>query len=196
MEIANGEGLVGAPGGSWYTWWRGDSLAALSEPLGFRAEEVTEPERMAALTRLDVEEARERIASGHRACVALVHETPAGWGWSAAREARIGELGLVLRMPPGNRYLWSFETVPERRGQGIYPLLLQYILRWEVAEAERFWIGHEPGNAASARGILRAGFEHLGDILLLPDSEMRLVAASGNAERVRAGAAILGAQVA
>lgn len=195
MKAESGQGWPGTSGGSWYTWWRGDPLPVLPVPGRFHVEVVTEQAQMAALTHLDEAEARERFAQGHQAYAAYVNDALAGWGWSAAHEAHIGELGLALRMPPGNRYLWSFETVAEWRGQGIYPLLLQHILRGDIA-AERFWIGHEPGNMASTRGILKAGFEHLGDITILPGSEMLLVATSGNAERVRAGAAILGADVA
>lgn len=193
------DALPGKPGGSWYTWWRGDALPELPmlSPLaGLRVEAAPEPERAAALTHLDVAAARERIERGHRAYAAFMGETLVGWGWSAAREASIGELGLTLRMPPGNRYLWSFETAPEWRGKGVYPRLLQHILAHEAARAERFWIGHEPGNAASGRGILKAGFEHLGEIAMLPGGELLMVALSGDIERVRAGAAILGARLA
>jgi len=186
---------VGTPGGSWYTWWRRDPLPELAPLAGFRAAAISEPARISALTHLGGAEARERIERGHRAYVALVDDAPVGWGWSAAREASIGELWLRLRMPPGNRYLWGFETAPEWRGRGVYPRLLQCILRYEAAEAERFWIGHEPGNAASARGILKAEFEHLGEIMILPGGEMLLAPMSARAERVQAGAAILGARV-
>ena len=191
----SGREQVGVPGGSWYTWWRGDALPALSPLAGFHAEAITQPERMAALAHLAVREISDRFARGHRAYEARVAQASAGCGWSATREASIGELGLTLRMPPRNRYLWSFETAPEWRGQGIYSYLLQYILRHEAEEAERFWIGHEPGNAASARGILKAGFELLGDIFVLPGGEKVLAPVSGNSERIQAGAAILGARI-
>lgn len=196
-EVASsGPAAGGVPGGSWYTWWRGDALPALPLLAGFRAEVLTEPAQVAALTPLDAAEARERIEQGHRVYVAFVEGAPAGWGWSATREANIGELGLALWMPPGNRYLWSFETAPEWRGQGVYPRLLQHILRYEMAEADRFWIGHEPGNMASARGILKAGFEHLGELAIPPGGGMLLTPTSARAERVQAGAAILGARIA
>ncbi|MGH2516438.1 MAG: GNAT family N-acetyltransferase [Ktedonobacterales bacterium] len=196
MDVQGERRLPGAAGGSWYTWWRGDVLPELPPLPGFRAEAMMEPARAAALTHLDEVAARERSAHGHRLYVAFVGDTPTGWGWSAARTASIGELGLALHMPPGNRYLWSFETAPVWRGRGIYPRLLQHILRHEAPDAQRVWIGHEPGNIPSARGIRKAGFAYLGEIALLPDGALLLVPECPNAERVRAGAAILGAGVA
>ncbi len=45
------------------------------------------------------------------------------------------------------------------RGLGIYPRLLQAILRAESVDAERFWIGYAPENHASRSGIQKAGFK-------------------------------------
>lgn len=187
--------LPGEPGGSWYTWWSGDVLPSLPPLVGFHAEAVTEPARAAVLTRVSVAEARAHAEQGHRAYVAHVGNEPVGWGWSAMRQASIGELGMTFPLPAGNCYLWSFETVPTWRGQGVYPWLLQHIIAHEAAVAERFWIGHEPGNRASARGILKAGFEWVGELAITPDGKMLLVPVSQDMARVRAGAAILGAEV-
>lgn len=49
-------------------------------------------------------------------------------------------------------------------GRGIYPRLLQHIVRLEGAEAERFWIIHAPENRASGSGIRKAGFTTSGEI--------------------------------
>lgn len=187
--------LPGEPGGSWYTWWRGDVLPPLPPLAGFHAEVVSEPARAAALTRVSIEEARARAGQEHRAYAAYMRDEPVGWGWLATREASIGELGLTFQLPPGNCYLWSFETVPAWRGRGVYHHLLQYIIAHEMAKAERFWIGHEPGNRASARGILQAGFDWVGELAIAPDGKMWLVAVSQDLVRVRAGAAILDAEV-
>ncbi|HET9985907.1 MAG TPA: hypothetical protein VFQ38_20075 [Longimicrobiales bacterium] len=50
------------------------------------------------------------------------------------------------------------------RGKGIYPRLLQGILRAESAEAERFWIGYAPENHASGAGIRNAGFTAMAEV--------------------------------
>ena len=85
---------------------------------------------------------------------------PVGWGWVAAREAEIPELGITFALLPGDRYLWDFTTLPAWRGHDVYPALLQAILVAE--EATRFWIGHDRDNAASARGMAKAGFREVG----------------------------------
>ena len=197
MTMTTGEAREPAEksGGSWYTWWRGDALPDLAPLADFFGERLTEPEHIAALTHVDAREARTRIEHGHRAYVAYVSGAPVGWGWSATREAAIGELGITFQLPASNHYLWSFETATAWRGRGVYPHLLQFILRREGAGAERFWIGHEPGNDASARGILKAGFERVGEIVGASDGSFWLIPGGAGEDRVRAGAAILGASV-
>lgn len=76
--------------------------------------------------------------------------------------------GLVIahETDPNERYLWNFVTRPTFCGRGIYPRLLQGIVRAESAEAERFWIIHAPENRASGSGISKAGFTTVGDLSL------------------------------
>ncbi len=90
---------------------------------------------------------------------------------------------------PNERYLWGFVTLPDWRGQGIYPTIIQAMLRQE-ADAERFWIGHNFGNDASASGILKAGFVPVGEAYRSRDGSLRY-ARSGNDERARAAQALL-----
>jgi len=105
-----------------------------------------------------------RFAAGHRAYVARLDGEIAAWGWVATREATIGELGITVRLEPDDRYLWNFVTRPGHRGRGIYPRLLQAILRAEAGETGRCWIAHAPENAASASGIRRAGFTAVAEL--------------------------------
>lgn len=119
---------------------------------------------LARLSDLTEQEAARRIEAGNHAYVAFVHDNPVAYGWSAWKRAEIGELGVDLLLPEGNRYLWDFYTLPDWRGYGIYPLMLQEIIRREVDDAERFWIGHDRGNIASAKGIERAGFPVIGEV--------------------------------
>jgi hypothetical protein len=71
------------------------------------------------------------------------------YGWVADAGAAIGELDVAFRLEANDRYLWDFVTLPAWRGRGVYPHLLQAILRAE--EGGRFWIINAPENVASAR---------------------------------------------
>jgi ribosomal protein S18 acetylase RimI-like enzyme len=61
------------------------------------------------------------------------------YGWVATRAASIGELSIAFTLPSGDRYLWDFATDPDQQGQGLYPRLLQAIVREE--QADRFAAG-------------------------------------------------------
>jgi len=137
---------------------RDDPMPALAPLDSLEVHEVWDADFMARLQGRTTEEMEQRFADGHRAYVAWWDEEPAAWGWVATRGASIGELGATFVIPNGERYLWNFVTLPSHRGLGIYPRLLQAILRAESREAERFWIGYAPENHASGSGIAKAGF--------------------------------------
>lgn len=129
------------------------------EPLAsLRVLRVEDPERMAALQSRSADEMRRRFEDGHRAYVAELGGVPAAWGWVATRSAVIGELAAAFEIPAGERYLWNFVTRPEYRGLGIYPRLLDAIVRAESPGADRFWVAYAPENRASGVGIRKAGF--------------------------------------
>jgi ribosomal protein S18 acetylase RimI-like enzyme len=113
---------------------------------------------MAALQGRTEQEIARRLDGGHRAYVATLDGVPAAWGWVATRTAEIGELQTTFSIPNGERYLWNFVTVKSHRGLGIYPRLLDAIVRAESRDAERFWIAYAPENHASGSGIMKAGF--------------------------------------
>ena len=137
---------------------RDDPMPALAPLDGLVVRRVLHPAVMAALQERPVDEMTRRFADGHRAYVAEFDGMPAAWGWVATRAARIGELATTLELPAGERYLWNFVTRPSHRGLGIYPRLLQAIVRAESVHAERFWIANAPENHASGSGIRKAGF--------------------------------------
>lgn len=113
---------------------------------------------LAQLQARGADEIRNRFASGHRAYVAYLDGEPAAFGWVATRVAVIGELGATFELPFGERYLWNFVTLSAHRGKGIYPRLINAIVRAESGEAYRFWIAYAPENRASGSGIRKAGF--------------------------------------
>lgn len=192
---ADSGGRPGVSGGFWYTWWRGDPLPELAPLTDFACDLMADPAEIADETGIAVEEAAARLAAIHRCYLSRLGGEAAGHGWSATTGAAIGELGIAIALPTGNHYLWGFETRPAWRGRGIYTHLLQALLRRESREAVRIWIGHEPGNFVSERGILRAGFQRVGELWVLADGAMEL-RTEAEAERAAAGAAILGVRLA
>ncbi len=156
-----------APGVVFYRWGRRDPRPALPPLPGFSAGVTDDARLVAELAQLDLAEVLARMQTGHRPYVARIAGVPVAYGWSATRQATIGEVGLRFAIPVGNRYLWDFATLRAWRGRGVYPQLLQAIVAHE-AGAERFWIGHVPANLASARGIVKAGFRSVGVINRVP----------------------------
>lgn len=137
---------------------RDDPMPSLRPLEGMSVRRVLDAATMASLQNRSVEEMSSRFAAGHRAYVAIIGSQPAAWGWVATSTADIGELGAHLTLNAEERYLWNFVTLPAYRGLGIYPRLLQAIVRAESADAEQFWIGYAPENHASGAGIQKAGF--------------------------------------
>lgn len=145
-----------------WTWWTGDGLPALAAIEGFAAGSAADIEGLAALTGLAPDEVSGRLAAGNRCYVARLGGEAVGYGWVADGGAAIGELDLAFRLEAVDRYLWDFVTLPAWRGRGLYPHLLQAILRAE--DGARLWIINAPENAASARGIAKAGFAEVGSL--------------------------------
>jgi GNAT superfamily N-acetyltransferase len=173
-----------------WSWWYGDPVPNIS-PLGhFRAESESNSATLAGLTNLAPSEVAERLGAGHRAYVARLDGTPVSYGWVATLAASIGELDIAFALTPCDRYLWDFATLPEWRGRGLYPRLLQAILNQESADGRRFWIITAPENMASAAGIAKAGFGPVSDLAFGPDHGP---ASQGlGTERAHVGAALLG----
>lgn len=143
---------------------RDDPPPALAPLDGLAVAREEDAATMAALQGRAYQEIADRFAAGHSAFVATLEGVPAAWGWMATRTAVIGELGIRFSVPPGERYLWNFVTLPAFRGRGIYPRLLHQVVLMEAAAAERFWIIHAPENRASGSGIRKAGFASGGEI--------------------------------
>lgn len=143
---------------------RDDPMPELQPLVNLSIARVDDVTQMSLLQERHVDEIAGRFHAGHRAYVARLNAAPAGWGWVATRTASIGELGATFTIPEGDRYLWNFATLPSHRGLGVYPRLLQAILRAESEEAERFWIAYAPENHASESGITKAGFVAVADM--------------------------------
>lgn len=147
------------------TWWRGDPLPTLTPLSTFSVRSITDWDSAQLVTGLGENRVQLRYQNGHRLYAAYLGDECVGFGWAAMQAGGIEELDFGFVVPPGNVYLWDFVTLPPYRGQGIYPRLLQEIVR-QADEIDRFWIGFEERNAASARGIVKAGFTVVGDLVV------------------------------
>ena len=147
------------------TWWRGDPLPNLSPLPSFSAHHSTDAQLIAQLTNLSLQTIATRFQAGKRLYLAFTRGVPVAYGWVATREGRISDLQLTFALPARNGYLHGFLTLPEWRGRGVYPHLLQSIIRQEPS-FDRFWIGYLPDNTASGRGISKAGFQVVSDLVV------------------------------
>lgn len=150
------------------TWWRGDPLPDLPPLPDFTAHTSTDIALLAGLKQASQQSIEARLRQGHLCYVASLDTTPVAYGWMATRQGGIDEFQFSFTIPPHNGYLWDFQTLPPWRGRGIYPHLLQEIIRQETT-MERFWIGYEIDNVTSARGIYKAGLHYVGDIVISGD---------------------------
>src|SRR5215207_3842860 len=144
--------------------YRDDPLPPIESLVGLVIRREEDAAVMAALQKRQPNEIARRFDDGHRAYVAVRDGELAAWGWVATRRAEIGELGSTFTIPAGERYLWNFVTLEAHRGLGIYPRLLDAIVRTESREAERFWIAYAPENHSSGAGIRKAGFVSLAEL--------------------------------
>lgn len=172
------------------TWWRGDRLPELTPISNFSAGPTMDAALLARMAHLDMAEVQRRLSDGHRPYVAWLDGQPVAYGWVATRTAHIGELDLSIALPSGDRYLWDFATLPDWRGRGIYPRLLQAILMAELFEAERFWIIAAPENRASSAGIAKAGFTSIAHLSFQREGQPGLLPIEPG-ERVSVAAALL-----
>jgi hypothetical protein len=143
---------------------RSDPTPTLTPLAGLVVRRVLDASMMAALQRRAESDIQRRIDAGHRAYVAFLHDAPAAFGWVATESAEIGELSSTFGIPRGERYLWNFVTLEQFRGLGVYPRLVDAIVRAESFAAEQFWIAYAPENHASGSGIRKAGFTALAEL--------------------------------
>jgi GNAT superfamily N-acetyltransferase len=172
------------------TWWRNDPLPELRPLDGLDIQSAGEPIAFANFD-IPVTEAARRITDGHRPYIASYRGQPAAYGWVATLAADIGELDLAFEVPSNERYLWDFKTRPEFRGLGIYPRLLNAIIRQESRTADRLWILASPENTSSNTGIARAGFRDAGTVRFTEKGTPAL-GLRGAGTRALAAAAFLG----
>ena len=70
------------------------------------------------------EEVFKRFDAGKRCYIGIVDGVLATYGWVTFDKELIGELGLHIRLSPGEAYIWDCATLLEYRGLRLYPSLL------------------------------------------------------------------------
>jgi len=92
-----------------------------------------------------------RLGRGCRAFVGCAGGEVVAFGWLSTGAEWIGELGLEIRPPAGEAYLWNCFTLPAHRHRGYFRALIGQVVA--VAREEglgRLWIGGVDGGAESA----------------------------------------------
>ena len=108
-----------------------------------------------------------RFAAGRRCYAAWVGGEIDSYGWVSFGEEHVGELTLRLHLLPGEAYIWDCATLPAFRRNHLYSALLVYIAGELRLEGFcRAWIGADLENETSQRGMARAGFQHVADLLI------------------------------
>ncbi len=203
MYLKNDKRILGEQAGLLWTWWRGDPLPTLPLLPTFAVTETESSRHMATLMATPEAEVTAMLQEGHRPYIAYLNAAPVAYGWSAINRAAFGEGRVKFRVPATDRYLYCFVTLPSWRGMGIYPRLLQAILKREsggrsevdscsMPSPERFWIVHQLSNIPSARGIARAGFHIACKMYFSSTNTLVLVASSQESNRAHSGAELLG----
>jgi ribosomal protein S18 acetylase RimI-like enzyme len=118
----------------------------------------------------------QRFASGRRCYAAWVEGTLAAYGWVSFGEEEIGEMRLRIRLAPGEAYIWDCATALAYRRRRLYTALLGHIAdELRAGGLCRAWIGVDPDNLASQKGIALAGFRPVADLIVARALAMRLV---------------------
>lgn len=121
-----------------------------------------------------------RCETGRCCYAAWADDTLAAYGWVSFDEEYIGELKLRLSLLRGEAYIWDCFTLPAFRQNYLYSALLVYILGELRSENFcRAWIGADLDNMPSQRGIARAGFRPVADLLIARVLTLRSVWVQG-----------------
>jgi len=112
-------------------------------------------------------EVLKRFEKGSRCYAARVDSRLAAYGWVSFEDEFIGELNLRLRLLPNEAYIWNCATLPDFRHNLLYSTLLVHIVgELKKEPLSRIWIGADMDNVPSQRGIARAGFTHVADLVV------------------------------
>lgn len=160
------------------------TLITPSLPVSFRPVRLESAAILAtAMGSTDPSAILKRFEEGRECYAAWVGEVIAAFGWVSFDEEFVSEFNLRIRLLQGEAYIWNCVTLPAFEGQRLYSGLLVYILS-QLREREvcRAWICTDQINLPSQRGIARAGFQHVADLILSRVLAMRFVYVQGQPE--------------
>jgi GNAT superfamily N-acetyltransferase len=136
----------------------------------------------------DQAEVVQRFDRGRHCYVGRIEGRLATYGWVTFDEEGIGELGLSIRLKAGEAYIWNCATLPAYRGQRLYPALLTHIIgELHRQGVHRVWICTDADNLPSQSGIVLAGLQPVGDVVIsrvLTMRRARLRGRSGISEQL------------
>lgn len=173
-----------------FTFWTGIDHTDMQRINGITIAKTTNIPLIASIMNTDKQKIQQRLDDGHQVWVATFGGTPVSFGWVSRGRVRIGELSKEVEIPASNAYLWNFRTLEYHRGLGYYPQLLHSILLDEQKSSDRIWIISAPENEASSRGIVKAGFQQVGELVFNYQNEV-VLAVDHVDERVMAGANVM-----
>lgn len=110
---------------------------------------------------------RKRLERGRQCYAAWIDGQAVAYGWVSFEYEDVGELNLRIKLISGEAYIWDCATLPAFRKNLLYSALLVYILgELSAQQICRAWIGADYENIASQKGIARAGFHHVADLVI------------------------------
>ncbi|MBI2368767.1 MAG: GNAT family N-acetyltransferase [Deltaproteobacteria bacterium] len=110
----------------------------------------------------------ERLDKGDRCCVGVREDRVAGYCWLGRGEVSVAEIHRSILVAPDEVYYYDAYTVPECRGQNIFPALLARMLEADRAQGlARALIFAMSTNHPSRRAISKAGFQHFRDVEMI-----------------------------
>ncbi len=130
-----------------------------------------------------------RMLTNRQVFVGLEGGRAVTYCWLSFQAEAIGEIEGVIRPAPDEAYIWDCQTIPERRGQGLYPVLLASIAHHLRDRGKRrIWSATTLANRSSQRGFEKAGFQRAGRLdcrRWLLFSSRRLQLEAGSSEEIR-----------
>lgn len=122
------------------------------------------PERFVTRGR-QLQEYKSRFERGHQACVGMIANMPVHISWIAIKSLRVDEIKAEVSFGEDVCCIYDVETKNEYRGQGIYPVVIDYIIQWWLnSGGATIFIYIDRSNQSSIQGIRKSGMIEVGQM--------------------------------